>query len=328
MHRTLEFNIHPYKLNYRFPFRIAHTVRDHTLNAYLELIHGEHRAWGEVVFPPYYPETIESFEHFMERIDLPEVISFVGVQDYLKTTHSKVEGDFFAKAGLDTALHNLVAQIEGKSISELYEIELVKKPTSFTIGISSNEVMAQKLAFAEKKNFQYIKLKIDQENAQRIIAFYIDHCNKPFVVDANQGFTDKNIALKWCEKLANYGVDYLEQPFDKDDLKSHGWLRERSPIPIIADESFQGIHDLNRVKDAFDGINIKLMKCGGILSAYNCFQEAKKTALKTVLGCMSESSIAVNAAWKLAPLADWVDLDGPYLIKNDHHPEALFYPNV
>ena len=178
---------------------------------------------------------------------------------------------------------------------------------------------------AKHNNFEYIKLKVDQDNIERIINHYSKTSSKPFVVDANQGFTDKNIALEWTHKLLERHVAYLEQPFDKDDLESHEWLKERSPIPIIADESFQSISDLKKVQDAFDGINIKLMKCGGIFNAFNCFQEAKSLELKTVLGCMSESSIAIDAAWNLAPLANWVDLDGPFLITNDTKDPAFLF---
>jgi len=316
----MEVNIRPHKLLFKFPFKLAHTERDHTLGAYLELIDGVFQGKGEIVFPPYYPETLESFTKFIEQAEIPDSLKGFSLREYLNK-FGKVggidgtsEGNNFALAALDIALHNLVAACSGEvTISEMYNISGDSKPTSFTLGISSNEEMKTKLADAA--DFKYIKLKVDQDNIARITTNFQKLSDKAFVVDANQGFTSKKIALEWCFKLNNMGVAYLEQPFHKDDLSAHKWLTERSPIPIIADESFQTIHDINLIKDSFSGLNIKLMKCGGILPAFNCFQQAKKYNLLTVIGCMSESSVAVDAAAHLAPLANWVDLDGPFLLK-------------
>ena len=311
----MKYEIIPYKLEYKHPFKLAHTTRDHTLNAYLEISDEAFNAYGEVVFTPYYPETLESFQEFMSKIDLPEDILTIDLKEYLTCIDQQIPENTFAKAALDIALHNLLAKHKNISIAKIYAIPEFKKDTSFTLGISSNEEMALKLE--EANDFKYIKLKINEEEINRIINYYRVLTDRDFVIDANQGFTDKEAALDWCIELKKMGVAYFEQPFDKNDLKSHQWLMERSPIPIIADESFQRYTDIDRLKDSFHGFNVKLMKCTGIAEAYTCLQKAKEMNLLTVLGCMSESSVAVNAAWNLAPLANWVDLDGPFLIKND-----------
>jgi L-alanine-DL-glutamate epimerase-like enolase superfamily enzyme len=118
-------------------------------------------------------------------------------------------------------------------------------------------------------------------------------------------------------KLADKGVWYLEQPFHKEDFESHAWLKARSPIPIIADESFQNYADLEKIVKSFDGINLKVMKCGGLAEGVECLKRAKEMELKSIIGCMSESSVAIDASMQIAPLADWVDLDGNLLITND-----------
>lgn len=311
----MQYIIHPHKLIYNSPFRIAHTIRDHTLSAYLELISEKGMGVGEVVFPPYYQETLETFTTFMKQVKLPSDMEAVDLEVYMDKVNDDIEGNQFGKAALDIGLHNLKSKLLGTSIANIYNITGKAKATSYTIGISSNEEMVEKIE--EGKSFEYIKLKVDQENIDRITENYVKICDKTFVVDANQGFTSKEKALESCEKLSQLKVAYLEQPFLKDDLNSHRWLKERSPIPIIADESFQQVSDISRMKDSFDGINIKLMKCGGLAQAFKCFQLAKEYSLKTVLGCMSESSVAIDAANELAPLADWVDLDGAFLIKPD-----------
>lgn len=321
IYKAMKYNILPYQLEFKFPFRLAHTVRDHTQNAYLEIKDDKYSAYGELVFLPYYPETLDTFRSFMQSIELPKDLLETDLKSYLKQIDHQIPGNMFAKAALDIALHNLLSKHQQTTISELYHITPKKKNTSFTIGISSNEELEQKIAFAE--NFSYIKLKVNEAEMSRIINLYRVNTDKPFVIDANQGFENKEAALEWCVELKKMGVAYFEQPFDKNDYASHAWLSERSPIPIIADESFQRLTDLDKAKKAFHGINVKLMKCGGLAEAYSCLSQATTQGLKTVLGCMSESSVAVKAAWNLAPLANWVDLDGPFLIKNDAYAQQL-----
>ena len=311
----MNYRIHPYRLEFKHPFKIAHTLRDHTLNAYLEIWDDSCRAWGELVFPPYYPETLDSFTQFLTSIDLPIIHGIADVHLFMDHVHATVEGNLFAKAGLDIALHNFAAVKESKSISELYQLKPTSTQTSFTIGISSDREMIEKIQVAEQ--FEYIKLKVDGKEIERIITCFRAHSDKAFVVDANQGFEDREKTLEWTHRLHEMKVAYFEQPFHKDDLASHQWLKERSPIPIIADESFQTIDSMDRIAEAFDGINVKLMKCGGVYAGYKSMKLAQQKKLKVVLGCMSESSVAIDAAWQIAGLADWVDLDGPYLIKND-----------
>lgn len=201
------------------------------------------------------------------------------------------------------------------SIGDLYKIKGTPKATSFTIGISENEEMRKKINENLDKN--YFKLKVSESEISRIITTFMETTDHPFTIDANQGFTERQKALKWSFKLADLGVDYMEQPFHKDDLESHAWLKKQSPIPIIADESFQTYSDLEKTYKYFDGVNLKLMKCGGVYEGWKCLNRAQEMELKTIIGCMSESTIACNAALHLAPLADWTDLDGPLLITND-----------
>lgn len=308
----MEYEIKAHQLVFKSPFTIAHTSRAYTSGAYLHLKHGKLTSKGEIVFPPYYPENLASFELFMKTINLPISIEYLDLNGYLQKVLHEFPNDPFAVAALDIALHELLCKHSGRSIKSHFGIKGISSPTSYTIGISSNEEMTRKISQAN--SFEYYKLKVNQAQIERIVNHYLKICNKPFVVDANQGFTDKEFALTWAHLLHDYGVAYFEQPFHKTDLASHQWLTKKSPIPIIADESFQTINDIERIKHSFNGINIKLMKCGGILPAYHCFQKAKKHKLLTVLGCMSESEVAVNAANELSPLANWVDLDGPFLI--------------
>ncbi|MDE6332971.1 MAG: dipeptide epimerase, partial [Muribaculaceae bacterium] len=139
----------------------------------------------------------------------------------------------------------------------------------------------------------------------------------PLCVDANQGWNDREWALDMCHWLSERGCQFVEQPFDKKRIDDTAWLRERSPLPIIADEFLQRLPDVRRAAEAYDGINIKLMKSTGMHEAYKMAVLARALGMKVMLGCMTETSCAVTAAAQLAPMVDWADLDGNLLIAND-----------
>jgi len=191
----------------------------------------------------------------------------------------------------------------------------MKVDTSFTLGISDFQTMKKKID--ENIDFSYYKLKINQNHFHEMIDNYTQLSFKPYVVDANQGFKDLRSAQKACKLLETDEVAYFEQPFHQSELLLHKQLKEMVNIPIIADESFQKLSDLDKIVSYFDGVNIKLMKCGGLVQASKIIKKANTLNLKTVIGCMSGSSIAINSAHHVSHLVDWVDLDGPFLITND-----------
>jgi L-alanine-DL-glutamate epimerase-like enolase superfamily enzyme len=141
--------------------------------------------------------------------------------------------------------------------------------------------------------------------------------DKPLCVDVNQGWTGREDALEMVHWLKDKGVVFVEQPMPKNATADIAWLTRQSPLPIIADEAFQTIADLEKVRGVYNGINVKLMKCGGLRNAYTIMNMAKAMDMKVMIGCMTETSCAVSAAAQLSPLADWADLDGNLLIDND-----------
>lgn len=311
----MHISYYPYRLNFKYPFKIAHTERAYTDNVYLKIEHLGKYGFGECVFIPYYPETLDSFLKLIKSIKIPEDIHFESIPGFINDLKEDYPNDRFSIAAIDIALHNLCTHLSGVRVIDFYKIPGNAAETSFTIGICDKATMKQKLA--DYPNMSYYKLKVDQNCIEQMVTDFIGLTDKPFVVDANQGFKAPDRALYWCHRLKDLGVQYIEQPFDKLDFELHSWLKDLSPIPIIADESFQKLADIDLVRSAFDGINIKLMKMGGISEAYAAIHAAKKLGLKTLIGCMSESSIAIDAASKLAPLVDWVDLDGAMLLTND-----------
>jgi L-alanine-DL-glutamate epimerase-like enolase superfamily enzyme len=169
----------------------------------------------------------------------------------------------------------------------------------------------------ETSPFKVIKVKMGLNHDKEIVEAFRKYSDVPICVDANQGWNDKEKALEMCHWLAERNCLFVEQPMDKANIDDTAWLRERSPLPIIADEFFQRLPDVRRAAQAYDGINIKLMKSTGLHEAYQMAILARSLGMKVMVGCMTETSCAVTAAAQLAPLVDFADLDGNLLIAND-----------
>ncbi len=214
---NFKFEYFPYRLNFKYPFRLSHTERTGTDNVYLLIKDGESFGWGECVFIPYYIETLSTFKNLMSTISLPSDLN--NIKSYIDVLKNNHPNSNFCIAAIDVALHNLKVSKTGISIANQYEITGEIKKTSFTLGISTEKEMEQKLI--ENSDMDYYKLKVSQLEIERIVSTFTKLTDKHFTIDANQGFTDRNEALKWSYKLADQGVWYMEQPFHKDDFESH-----------------------------------------------------------------------------------------------------------
>jgi len=225
-------------------------------------------------------------------------------------------GNYAAKASVDIALHDLVGKIINQPWYKIWGLNPDKTPaTSFTIGIDAADVVRQKTR--EASEFKILKVKLGQDNDKEMIDAIRSVTDVPLCADVNQGWQDKKMALDMIFWLNERNVQFVEQPMQKDLFDDHAWLTENSPIPIIADESVQTISDIKSVYGAYHGINIKLMKCGGMRSALKMINTARALDMKVMIGCMTETSCAISAATQLSPLVDWADLDGNLLISND-----------
>jgi L-alanine-DL-glutamate epimerase-like enolase superfamily enzyme len=187
--------------------------------------------------------------------------------------------------------------------------------TTFSIGIDEVPIM-QKTALAAK-DFRVLKIKVGTKDDKKIIEGIRAVTDRPIRVDANEGWKTKEEALEIINWLAGQGVEFVEQPLPAANLDDYRWLKDRVKIPIIADESVHKIHDVPALASAFHGINIKLMKCGGLQEALRLVAVARAFDLKLMIGCMIESSLAISAAVAITPLFDYADLDGNLLIDND-----------
>ena len=305
-----------FDLELKHTFSIAKFSRTSTPIILLELEAEGFKGYGEGSMVPYMGENPETATSFFKKIDWNKIklpINFKEVHAYLESID---KGNPAAKAAIDIALHDLHAKTLDIPCYKLFGSEPENMPvTSYTVGIDTPEIIREKLDGA--KGFKVIKVKLGRDNDEELINTIRETCDLPLYVDANQGWNDRKMAIDRIYWLHNKGVQLIEQPMDKLDLEGNAWLTERSPIPILADEAVQRIENLDDIKGAYHGINVKLMKSAGLYEGYRMIKKAKEFKMKVLIGCMSETSCATLAGMALAPLCDWADLDGPALTKNN-----------
>ena len=228
----------------------------------------------------------------------------------------KIDGQFAAKAAIDLAIMDWVGKKLDVPLYRYFGLDPEGAPlTTFSIGMDTPAVIRQKVQ--EAADFPILKIKVGLKTDEEMIASVRSVTKKPLRVDVNEGWTDKEEAVRKINWLESQGVEFVEQPMPAAMLEETRWVRERVHLPLIADEACLNPAAVPKLVNSYDGVNVKLDKCGGILAAMRTIQVAKSLGMKTMLGCMVSSSVSVTAAAHLSPLVDYADLDGNLLIAND-----------
>ncbi len=302
----------------RHVFTIAGSSRTTTPIVITEISWDGYTGYGEASMPPYLGETQASVMEFLKKIDLSRFSSPFHIQEILEYVDSVAINNTAAKAAVDIALHDLVGKIIGQPWWKIWGFNPHKTPnTSFTVGLDTEEVVKQKTHEAAPYKIIKVKLGRDEATDKMMINTIRSVTDKTIYIDANQGWRDKHYALDMIHWLNERKVTMIEQPMPKLWLDEAAWVTERSPLPVIADEACQRLTDVSKLKGAYHGINIKLMKCTGMREAREMISLAKALNMRLMIGCMTETSCAISAAAQLAPEMEWADLDGNLLISND-----------
>ncbi len=295
------------------PFRLSTGVSTTRRAYWIRLKDDE--GWGEGTIPPYYNVKDDDMIAFWDNASQQE-IPFPDNPSEISSWIGQ-EGPAPARAALDLALHDRI----GKKLNlPLYELLGLPKPvpvsTAFTISISSLEEMAQMAA--DRPQYPIIKLKLgSDDDIGRVAAVRNARPDVKLYVDANAGWSPDE-AVKLAAALAPYHIEMIEQPVPGGDIEGLGYVQKHTDIPIVADESVQSIDDIEELaKAGVQGINLKLMKLGGLAPAMQMLRRGRELGLKIMLGCMAETSLGVTAMAHLSAWADWIDLDAPLLISND-----------
>ncbi|MFW9599129.1 MAG: dipeptide epimerase [Bacteroides graminisolvens] len=313
----LKLRFQPYNLQLKHVFTVATYSRTTTPDVQVEVEYDGITGYGEASMPPYLGESVESVTRFLQQVNLEQFSDPFQLEEILAYVDGIMPGNTAAKASVDIALHDLVGKLLGAPWHKIWGLDKSKAPsTTYTIGIDTPDVVRQK-TLEVAGQFNILKVKLGRDNDKEMIETIRSVTQLPIAVDANQGWTDKHHALDMIFWLKEQGIVMVEQPMPKTQLDDIAWVTQQSPLPIFADESLQRLSDVVKLKDAFTGINIKLMKCTGMREAWKMVTLGRALGMKVMVGCMTETSCAVSAAAQFSPAVDFADLDGNLLIAND-----------
>jgi L-alanine-DL-glutamate epimerase-like enolase superfamily enzyme len=273
--------------------------------------------WGEAAPSAYYAETPDTVIAALAKYaPVLESANPFAIEDIEAELLVRMRGNPSTRAAISTALHDLAGKRLGVPVWKMWGLDSARAPrTSFTIGIASDEELRARVL--EAASFPILKIKLGTERDEQIIRIVREAApDKVLRVDANTGWTPKR-ALQIIPFLEKMGVEFVEQPLPADDLRGLKFVRDRSSLPIVADESCLVASDVPRLAGVVDGINLKLAKCGSLLEARRIIHVARAHRLRVMCGCMIESSLGISAAAQFAPLLDDADLDGAALVAND-----------
>ncbi len=304
-------------LRLRHTFTIARGAQDWAENVLVRLRHGRHLGVGEAAPSEYYGETQASVRRVCARMSSPlRSADPFDVEKILDMLEKKFPRAPSARCAVDLALHDLLGKTVGLPLWKYWGLDPTRTPqTSFTIGIASLDKVREKIAEAER--FPILKIKLGVRDDMEIIREVRRLCPKKILrVDANCGWT-VNAAIAKAKILEKLGVEFIEQPIPPGDNAKLRHIQQRIGLPIITDESSVVPEDIPPLRGCVGGINIKLVKCGGLRAALKMIHTARACGLKVMIGCMIESSILITAAAHLTPLIDYADLDGNILILKD-----------
>lgn len=314
--KTLKLRFRPYTLELKHAFTLSNTSRTTTPAVLTEIEYDGLVGYGEASMPPYLGESQESVQAFLAKVDLSPFKDPLSLEEILSYVDGLAEKNTAAKASVDIALHDLVGKMLGRPCHALWGYDADRTPlTTFTIGIDTPEVVRAKTR--EAAGFKMLKVKMGRGTDKEIVQAIRSITDVPITADPNQGWTDREESLDMIFWLQEQGCLYVEQPLPKERIEDLAWLTQRSPLPILADEGCQRLENIASTQGVYSGIVVKLMKCTGLREAQKMLVTAKALGLKTLLGCMTETSCAISAASQLSMLADWADLDGNLLISND-----------
>jgi len=315
----LNVRVYTLLVHLEVPFQISRAVRTEKRMVIVELDESGRVSRGEGSPDPFFGETTESIE-----ADVRSALDLIPADPMdLATLKKRLDERFphggAASCALDTLAHDRAAQTAGKPLRTFLGITSTDAPpTSYTIGIAEPAVMAERAAAAAAKGFTVLKVKLGHgDDDEAILSGIRERFRGTIRVDPNAAWTPEE-APDRIKRIVRYDIEFVEQPTPPQDLDGLRRVRERSELPVVADEAAVRVHDVDRLAGACDGINVKLQKSGGVAEAQAMIARAHERGLKVMLGCRAaETSIAISAAAHLAPSVEWADLDGNLLITDD-----------
>jgi L-alanine-DL-glutamate epimerase-like enolase superfamily enzyme len=311
----MQLTLHQHELKLAHPFGISRETRTVQPTLIVALHSDGLTGLGEATSNLYYNITLAGMVQQLERLrPVIEAVGDVTPEEFWRIMHPHLADNAFALCALDVAYHDLYARKKGKKLYELWGYTTEQAPLSdYTIGIDTLEKMVAKM---QERPWPIYKIKLGTSNDLAIVRELRRHTDAVFRVDANCAWGVEETLANAVE-LKQLGVEFIEQPLKADNWAGHKVLFENAVLPIIADESCIIEADVARCHQHFHGVNIKLMKCGGLTVARRMMAQARSLGMKTMVGCMTESTVGISAIAQLLPELDYVDMDGALLLAED-----------
>jgi len=311
----MKSNYHSFNLPFEYPFTISSGTKTHQPTLIVSLEHMGKVGYGEAPAISYYNIPVDKMiEDFERKRQMIEKFAYTTPERYWHYLHHLFPMNNFLVCALDIASWDMYGKITGKPLYQLWDLDPSKAPlTDYTIGIDDTEVMVNKI---NNKPWPVYKVKVGFTGDMDMLAKIRQHTNAGLRVDANAGWTLEQ-AMVNIPIMKELGVELVEQPLAKDNWEDMEKLYKISTLPLFADESCVSEHDVEKCHGFFHGINIKLTKCSGPTPARRMIKKARQLGLQIMLGCMNESTIGTAAMVHLSPLVDYLDADGPLLLRED-----------
>jgi L-alanine-DL-glutamate epimerase-like enolase superfamily enzyme len=326
-------SVHRFDVPTRHVFAISRGAQTLVRTVVVELEHQGHRGYGEAGEATYYNASAEGIQQSLEGVrPAVERTPFESPEPFWDQMHGRLSHDTFALCALDMAAQDLWGKLRGQPLWKLWGLDAGETPaTDYTIGIDTIDVMIAKLR--EFPEWPVYKIKLGTRDDLAIVRALRRETEAPFRVDANCAWGVEE-TIRNAAALAELGVELIEQPLPPGDSEGMREVFARSALPILADESCRYEADVDACAGLFHGVNIKLVKCGGLTPARRMVDRARQLGLKVMVGCMCETSVGISAAAQLLPLLDYADLDGALLLARDVARGVTFdqghvrYPNT
>lgn len=299
------------------PFTIARGTLYHQQCLIVSLTHGDVTGYGEVTCNSYYGHTYESLEVSLNQVrELIADEALIHPGELFNRCSEVIAHDRFALSAIDGAAYDLYGKIHGMRTTEVLGLPVINQTqSSYTLGIDSIEEMVRK--YREQPGWPVYKIKLGTPQDLEIVQALRQETDATIRVDANCGWTPEQTIAN-SRVLAELGVEFIEQPLPADaPAEAHRRVFLESVLPVIADESCRTEADVEKCHGLFHGINVKLCKCGGLTPASRMLKQARELGMKTMVGCMIESTVGISAAAQLLPLLDYADFDGATLLAAD-----------
>ncbi len=306
---------YPFELKFKYPFTISRGTKTHQPTLVVELDFHGIKGYGEAPAISYYNIPVEKMiEDLEQKKSFIEKFSLTDPERYWHYLHHLLPNNNFLVCALDIAAWDIYGKINKKPLYQLWELDAAASPgTDYTIGIDTIEKMVEKI---NEKPWPVYKIKLGTPQDIKIMEALRSQSDAIFRVDANAGWTTEE-ALEIIPRLKELGVEFIEQPLAKDNWEGMKVLYHESVLPLIADESCVVESDVEKCHKHFHGINIKLTKCSGITPARRMITKARELEMLVMVGSMNENTIGSAAIAHLAPLTDYLDMDGPLLLEDD-----------